>query len=823
MSPDELLAKYSIKLESTAPGRYYTTCPECSSKRKLANQSKKCLGVLIDERGACWHCNHCHWNGPEKGAGTGKADPIETAYNYIEDGEFRFQKVRYPKGHEPPFRIRTRGADGGWKWGAEGLRKPLYRIDEITAAIKDGRTILVVEGEKDVDNCWRLGFPATCNFDGAVDVIKYPNAKPKWKAEYSEALRDADIVILNDNDGPGYAHADVVCRLSHGLARRVRRLDLAPHWPNMPAKADVSDWLVAGHTKDELAALIAAAPDYAPQAEQDSQEAPPQQEAEAIDADAEIERLMQLSDFEYERQKRGAAKKLGVGVGYLDRLRKAMHTTKVDNRPGHAISFPTIEPWPEPVDGSALLTELAETIGNHIIMPAHCRDLCALWVVHSYIFHRFMISPKLWVRSIVKGSGKTTLLDVLKHLVCRPYTTESISKAALFRLIEDAHPTLLIDEVDRFIGEDQDKELIGLLNASHRYDGRVTRTVGDDFEVRGFSVYAAIALSGIGGLAATLADRSICIELQRRRASEEITPLRIGRTGHLDELCRRVVRWIADHEGRVADRDPILPQELFNRGGDNWVTILAIADEAGGGWPERARLAAMTANAYAAADDSASLIELLLRDIRDVFAEQPGDLMGEVTIGSANLVDDLIAKLGRPWAEMGRSRKPLTQNRLARMLGTLKPTIAPEQIRFGPQDTRKGYRLSHFRDAFNRLLGENWASQPKHRNKRDEMGTSGVSQPKPAAPEVSVAKCKKPNNGGLGFEVSVAKGQNGGIKGGGLSHGSREQLASLARARGLHPRPRPGRWHLARADRARSHRHHRDAVSMTAPSFGAVA
>src|SRR5262249_17926531 len=167
--------------------------------------------------------------------------------------------------------------------------------------------------------------------------------------------------------------------------------------------------------------------------------------------------------------------------------------------------------------------------------------------------------------------------------------------------------------------------------------------------------------------------------------------------------------------------------------------------------------AALAANAHAAVDDSASLIELLLRDIRDVFAEQPGDLMGEVTIGSADLVDKMVAKLGRPWAEMGKSRKPLTQNKLARMLKPL--GITPELVKFGEDDVRRGYRLNHFREAFNRLLGEKWASQPFNRYQRDEQGTSDISQPLPADPEVTVAKCEKPNNDGLGNTITVAKGE----------------------------------------------------------------
>ena len=87
--------------------------------------------------------------------------------------------------------------------------------------------------------------------------------EPKWTKAHSEQLAGADIVVLNDNDAAGYEHADATAKLSLGIAKRVRRLDLAKHWPEIPKGGDVSDWLAAGHTGEELAALIEAAPDYA--------------------------------------------------------------------------------------------------------------------------------------------------------------------------------------------------------------------------------------------------------------------------------------------------------------------------------------------------------------------------------------------------------------------------------------------------------------------------------------------------------------------------------------------------------------------------------
>jgi len=234
---------------------------------------------------------------------------------------------------------------------------------------------------------------------------------------------------------------------------------------------------------------------------------PPQEEAEATDADVEITRLAKLTVLEYAQQRKAAAKKLNIPVSMLDKVvqgeRERLGLSGADDGKlqGSAVSFEEIEPWPEPVNGVELLDDIATTIRSHVVMSDFSRDISALWTVHTYLIQKFMISPKLSIRSAVKGCGKTTLLDVLSHLVFRALVTGSITKAALFRIIDMWHPTLLIDEVDSFVGDDE--ELRGMLNNSHRYDGAVVRTVGDEHEPRRFSIYAAMALSGIGGLVDT--------------------------------------------------------------------------------------------------------------------------------------------------------------------------------------------------------------------------------------------------------------------------------------------------------------------------------
>jgi hypothetical protein len=60
-SAADILSNFRIRLKSTAPGRYYTTCPECSHARKKSHQP--CLGVTITLEGVTFGCNHCDWTG----------------------------------------------------------------------------------------------------------------------------------------------------------------------------------------------------------------------------------------------------------------------------------------------------------------------------------------------------------------------------------------------------------------------------------------------------------------------------------------------------------------------------------------------------------------------------------------------------------------------------------------------------------------------------------------------------------------------------------------------------------------------------------------
>jgi putative DNA primase/helicase len=561
----------------------------------------------------------------------------------------------------------------------------------------------------------------------------------------------------------------------------VRRLDLAPHWPNMPQGADISDWLALGHTREELLALIDGAPDYQPPGSNGNAAGAT---ADPIDVDAEITRLAKLSWVDYDHQRKGAAEKLGVRASILDKLvegeRAELGLDGDDDKQGRAISFPVVESWPEPVDGIALLDAIMEAIGSHVIMAEHSRVACALWVMHTYLLQHFQVTPRLAVHSPVRRCGKTTLLDVLACLVQRPKLAASVTAATVLRVVEKHHPTLLIDEAEAALSDNE--ELRKVIDSGHRRNGTGMRSVGDNHETREFSTYTPVAIALIGKrLPPTTTDRSIVVDLQRRKQSEKITRFRIGRAPHLDVLARKIVRWIADNGERAGSSiEPQMPDGLYNRAADNWEPLLMVAEAVDGHWPIRSRAAAI---AEGDKIEEGERLEMLLSDIRDIFTKRKANKIERADeIPSSTLAEGLAAIEGRPWAEYGRGGKPITPNKLALVLK--RAEVAPDYI--GPKTNRcRGYTLNQFQDAFERMLApEKGTSKCAPYAPPDSMGTSSTFQSVHPETGAHPEKSQKPPENGQVHRVHSSESLfQGEALATTLSRGTREQLASLARTR----------------------------------------
>jgi Protein of unknown function (DUF3631) len=463
---------------------------------------------------------------------------------------------------------------------------------------------------------------------------------------------------------------------------------------------------------------------------------------------AEIVQLATLSPLHYEKVRTFAAGRLGVRAGVLDGLVKAERTKSAGDGSGlqgHGIELPEPEPWETPVDGAALLDEIVSAVQRYVVLPEHAARACACWVVHTFLAEHFLVSPRLSISSPTKGCGKTTLLDVLSRLVLRPLQASNVTPAAVFRVIEKYRPCLLIDEADTFLGVND--ELRGILNSGHRKGGAVLRVTGDDLEPRRFATFAPCGIALIGTLPPTLADRSIPVELNRRRPNEPIESFRPDRAGHLDALARQAARWTQDNAVAVAAADPEMPEQVTNRARDNWRVLKAIATVAGGKWPEQIDEAAKAAQGRV--EDEASRLELLLEDIRAV-----GFSGNDTEVRSVDLVQRLIELEGRPWAELSHG-KPLSQNRLARLLKPL--AIGPGNV--GPENSRaRGYKRDQFQDAFERYLAAEASSEPHRCTEGDEIRASRVSEPHSQNQGCALGKCEHPNNDRLLGGCAVARG-----------------------------------------------------------------
>ena len=167
--------------------------------------------------------------------GDSRKGSIVAAYPYVDEtGALLFEVVRFdPK----DFRQRRPDGRSGWTWNINGVRRVLYRLNELAGADE----VFIVEGEKDADSLRALGFVATT----------VPGGAGKWRAEYADAFRnDQHVVVIPDNDAAGMMGAHKIAAALRGVVASSRVLEL----PDLPAKGDVSDFIATFNDNDREAA-----------------------------------------------------------------------------------------------------------------------------------------------------------------------------------------------------------------------------------------------------------------------------------------------------------------------------------------------------------------------------------------------------------------------------------------------------------------------------------------------------------------------------------------------------------------------------------------
>lgn len=600
--------------------------------------------------------------------------------------------------------IRSISQDSSGKWQMKdpdfsivypegGGKKPIYRRHDLQA---DADAIVYIfEGEQKADLASELGFIATTS-GGSTQIDKY----------YWEPLAGRTVYLWADNDSAGAQWLEQLYQLLEALAAHVKVIDAGAL--GLAEKGDIVDWVAIQRqaqpdiTNDDLADAIKKLPTFKDEqlvslladdiAEPSSLILP--HEGEQVTpqlAQSIIEQLVALPELEYQLKRGEAAKALNnMSVGTLDKLVKQART-ELEAETTKSLVIDT-EPYQKPVDGAAVANEIYQLVTQHIACTDAVAIASTLWIIFTWVIEASHIAPIAWINAPEKRCGKSQLLTLIALMSKRSLPSSNITAAALFRCIEKYNPTLIIDEVDTFVNDNED--LRGVLNAGHSRDNPyIIRCAGDDNEPKEFYVYGAKALSGIGKIPSTLMDRSISLTLRRKLNNEHRDRVRDLSRDTTNTIKAKLARWSDDNLQAVKEATPILPKAINDRMQDNWEILLKIAAVIGDEWLQRANSACIEISGIE--HDEPSLNEQLLMDIKAVF-----ELKKVTRIFSDDLITALCADPEMNWSTYNRG-KPITQKQVSNRLGEY--SISPKQMRT-ENGNRRGYDIAYFQDTFKRYL-----------------------------------------------------------------------------------------------------------------------
>jgi hypothetical protein len=216
-----------------APGGYQARCPahnDLVSSLSIKDGEERffffchagCPGQdIIDMMGLTW--DDVWFNGKRNNGQSFQPRKPEATYVYEDErGSELYRVIRYsPK----DFR--------------QVRRTVPYRLRAVIEAVKEGRTVYIVEGEKDVHALEAAGRVATCNVGGAGS----------WKPEYAKYFQGAKVIVVADNDEPGIRHAKDVAAMLYNSASRI--------WIVVPLSGikDAYDHLDRGYRVEEMPML----------------------------------------------------------------------------------------------------------------------------------------------------------------------------------------------------------------------------------------------------------------------------------------------------------------------------------------------------------------------------------------------------------------------------------------------------------------------------------------------------------------------------------------------------------------------------------------
>jgi hypothetical protein len=345
----------------------------------------------------------------------------------------------------------------------------------------------------------------------------------------------------------------------------------------------------------------------------------------------------------------------------------------------------------------------------------HARHAHALWIGHTWLMECWQATPRLLFISPEAASGKTRALWTTKHLVPFPDggvdepPSGEVTPAYMFHAIDEAmnnrgddapgRPTLVLDELDTVFGPEAagglDKQRMRrIINQGHHRDATFSQKARRG--TKRYPVYAAMALGGklaLHEVPGTIRTRSIIVRMQRRdpatepleRWNHRVHP---GEAAALRDLLELWTEFVYAHAETYL---PERPAGIEDRDADVWEPLLAVADLAGGRWPELARVTAVTAVTALGVKTEPGEGMLLLWQIKAIFEAQKTDRL---------LTRDLLAKLQKSGQFQWAAPTQQAAIKMSKLLSDYGVAV-PTTLRVGAE-RGKGYEIGVFAEAWRR-------------------------------------------------------------------------------------------------------------------------
>ncbi|WP_218856026.1 DUF3631 domain-containing protein [Demequina lutea] len=354
------------------------------------------------------------------------------------------------------------------------------------------------------------------------------------------------------------------------------------------------------------------------------------------------------------------------------------------------------------MNGAETLDSVRTHLERFVAYPnTWAADAHALWIAHTHLMNAWESTPRIAFLSPEPGSGKSRALEVTEPLVPRPVYAVNTSPAYLFRKVSDeaGPPTILYDEIDTVFGPKakDNEDIRGMLNAGHRRGATAGRCVvrGKEIFTEELPAYCAVALAGLNDLPDTIMTRSVVIRMRRRAKHERVEPWRLRINGPESQVIfDHLAQWAASVESKASAQWPDMPEGVEDRNADVWEALISVADLAGGDWPQRARVAAVTAVTDLSRQKGESLGIRLLSDLRSVFA-------GRARMSTTEVLDALNGMTESPWGNL--RGKELDARALSRFLS--KYEVRPRLLRIeGQSGPLHGYDAADLADPWGRYV-----------------------------------------------------------------------------------------------------------------------